>query len=99
MVLRGYDGNDGLGVREADAVVVRLDPSLLHPEDLHAPDAGQQHGSDRSVSAWVFGFRQGMLMVPARVDRTKSVTPLTEGPRLADPAPLLAEAEEGIEAL
>jgi predicted DNA-binding transcriptional regulator YafY len=34
-----------------------------------------------------------------RIDRVKSVMPLTEGFHLADPAPFLAEAEEGIEAL
>jgi predicted DNA-binding transcriptional regulator YafY len=34
-----------------------------------------------------------------RVDRIKSITPLETSFRLADPAPFLAEAEEGIEAL
>jgi predicted DNA-binding transcriptional regulator YafY len=34
-----------------------------------------------------------------RIDRIKSVTPLQEGFRLADPRPFLAEAEEGIKAL
>jgi predicted DNA-binding transcriptional regulator YafY len=34
-----------------------------------------------------------------RIDRVKSVVPLQEGFRLADPRPFLAEAEEGIEGL